>query len=58
MAKQTPCLWFDTEADEAARFSTSVWPDAEVLGTLRRAAEDSEREGQVLTAQFRLGDTE
>jgi predicted 3-demethylubiquinone-9 3-methyltransferase (glyoxalase superfamily) len=58
MSKQTPCLWFDTEADEAARFSTSVWPDAEVLGTLRRAAEDPEREGQVLTAQFRLGDTE
>jgi predicted 3-demethylubiquinone-9 3-methyltransferase (glyoxalase superfamily) len=56
--KQIACLWFDTEAEEAARFYTSVWPDAEVLGVLRWGAENPEREGQVLTVDFRLGDSE
>ncbi len=58
MPKQIACLWFDTEAEEAARFYTSVWPDAEVLGVLRWGAENPEREGQVLTVDFRLGDSE
>jgi predicted 3-demethylubiquinone-9 3-methyltransferase (glyoxalase superfamily) len=56
--KQIACLWFDTEAEQAARFYTSVWPDAEVLGVLRWGAENPEREGQVLTVDFRLGDSE
>ena len=58
MPKQIACLWFDTEAEQAARFYTSVWPDAEVLGVLRWGAENPEREGQVLTVDFRLGDSE
>ncbi|MGY1832219.1 VOC family protein [Geodermatophilus sp. SYSU D01180] len=58
MPKQIPCLWFDTEAEEAARFYTSIWPDAEVLGTVRYGAEDPGREGQALTVSWRLGDTE
>jgi predicted 3-demethylubiquinone-9 3-methyltransferase (glyoxalase superfamily) len=58
MPKQIPCLWFDTEAEEAARFYTSIWPDAEVLGTVRYGAEDPEREGRALTVSWRLGETE
>ncbi len=58
MPKTVISLWFDTEAEEAARFYTSVWPDAEMLGTLTYGPEDPQREGQVLTASFRLGDTE
>ncbi|GAB3303716.1 VOC family protein [Geodermatophilus aquaeductus] len=58
MPKQIPCLWFDTEAEEAARFYTSIWPDAEILGTLRYGAENPEREGQALTVSWRLGETE
>lgn len=58
MPKQIPCLWFDTEAEEAARFYTSIWPDAEVLGTVRYGAENPEREGQALTVSWRLGETE
>jgi predicted 3-demethylubiquinone-9 3-methyltransferase (glyoxalase superfamily) len=58
MPKQIPCLWFDTEAEEAARFYTSIWPDAEILGTVRYGAEDPEREGQALTVSWRLGETE
>jgi predicted 3-demethylubiquinone-9 3-methyltransferase (glyoxalase superfamily) len=58
MPKTVICLWFDTEAEEAAQFYTSVWPDAEMLGTIPYGAENPDREGQVMTAHFRLGDTE
>ncbi|MGY1618088.1 VOC family protein [Geodermatophilus sp. SYSU D00691] len=58
MPRTVICLWFDTEAEEAAQFYTSVWPDAELLGTVRYGAEDPQREGQALTVSFRLGDTE
>ena len=58
MPKTVICLWFDTEAEEAAQFYTSVWPDAELLGTIPYGAENPDREGQVMTASFRLGDTE
>ena len=58
MPKTVICLWFDTEAEEAAQFYTSVWPDAEILDVLRYGAEMPDREGQVMTAHFRLGDTE
>ena len=27
----TPCLWFDTEAEEAARFYTSVFPNSRIV---------------------------
>jgi predicted 3-demethylubiquinone-9 3-methyltransferase (glyoxalase superfamily) len=56
--KTVICLWFDTEAEEAARYYTSIWPDAEILDTVRWGAEDPSREGTVLTVGFRLGDTE
>jgi predicted 3-demethylubiquinone-9 3-methyltransferase (glyoxalase superfamily) len=56
--KTVICLWFDTEAEEAAQFYTSVWPDSEILGVLRYGDEDPQREGTVLTANWRLGDTE
>ena len=29
-ARNTICLWFDHEAEEAARFYASVFPDSEV----------------------------
>ncbi len=54
----TPCLWFDSQAEEAAQFYTSVWPDAEVLGSVRYGVEDPGRVGQALTVSWRLGDTE
>jgi predicted 3-demethylubiquinone-9 3-methyltransferase (glyoxalase superfamily) len=58
MPKTVICLWFNAEAEEAARFYTSVWPDAEMLGTIPYGSENPEREGQVMTAHWRLGDTE
>jgi predicted 3-demethylubiquinone-9 3-methyltransferase (glyoxalase superfamily) len=58
MPKTVICLWFDTEAEQAAEYYTSVWPDSEILGVLRYGEEDPQREGTVLTASWRLGDTE
>ena len=26
----TPCLWFDSEGEEAANFYTSIFPDSEI----------------------------
>jgi predicted 3-demethylubiquinone-9 3-methyltransferase (glyoxalase superfamily) len=53
-----PCLWFDTEAAEAAAFYVSVFPRSKVLRTTRygpAAAKVSGRpEGSVLAVEFEL----
>ncbi|VDC29243.1 VOC family protein [Pseudogemmobacter humi] len=51
--KATICLWFDKEAEEAARFYASVFPDSRV-GAVFRAPSDfpSGRAGDVLTVHF------
>jgi predicted 3-demethylubiquinone-9 3-methyltransferase (glyoxalase superfamily) len=58
MPKTVICLWFDTEAEQAAEYYTSIWPDSEIIGVLRYGEEDPQRAGTVLTANWRLGDTE
>lgn len=35
MQKITPFIWYDTEAGEAARLNTSVFPDGRITGTTR-----------------------
>ncbi len=30
MEKLTPCLWFDTEGEEAARFYATVFPNSKI----------------------------
>ena len=35
MPVQTPCLWFDGQAEQAAEFYTSVFPDSRVTGVRR-----------------------
>lgn len=50
----TPCLWFDTEGEEAARFYTSVFPSSRIL-ELSRYGEAGPREaGTVMTVGFEL----
>lgn len=52
------CLWFDNEAEEAANFYVSVFPNARVLDIARygqAAAQVSGKpEGSVLTVSFEL----
>ena len=35
MQKITPCLWFDTQAEEAAKFYVSLFDDAAVTNVQR-----------------------
>lgn len=52
-AKNTICLWYDGDAEEAARFYAQTFPDSSV-GTVHRAPADfpSGKKGDVLTVEF------
>ena len=53
MAKNTICLWYDKDAEAAARFYAATFPDSAV-GTVYRAPGDypSGKEGDVLMVEF------
>ena len=50
----TPCLWFDTEAEEAATFYTSIFPNSRILEIARYGAGAPRPEGMVMTVSFEL----
>ena len=52
-AKNTICLWFDRNAEEAARFYAATFPDSAV-GAVHRAPGDypDGKQGDVLTVEF------
>jgi predicted 3-demethylubiquinone-9 3-methyltransferase (glyoxalase superfamily) len=54
MSAITPCLWFDTEAEEAATFYTSVFPNSGVREIARYGEAGSRPEGMVMTVAFEL----
>ncbi|UOF02468.1 VOC family protein [Bdellovibrio reynosensis] len=58
MQKISPCLWFNTQAEEAAKFYTSVFKNSKILRTSyygRSAAEVSGMpQGSVLTVEFEI----
>jgi predicted 3-demethylubiquinone-9 3-methyltransferase (glyoxalase superfamily) len=53
MPKLTPSLWFDGQAEEAARFYTTVFPDGRI-DKINRAPADypSGHKGDVITVDF------
>ena len=53
MNKNTICVWYDSEAEEAAHFYAQVFPDSAV-GAVMRAPSDypSGKAGDVLTVDF------
>lgn len=57
-AKITPCLWFDNEAEEAARFYVSVFKNSRVGRVSRYGKEGFEIHGRpagsVMTIEFEL----
>jgi predicted 3-demethylubiquinone-9 3-methyltransferase (glyoxalase superfamily) len=55
MKKNRICLWFDHDAEEAARFYARTFPDSEV-GALRPAPSDfpSGKAGDLLTVEFTI----
>ncbi|MES2954163.1 MAG: VOC family protein [Pseudomonadota bacterium] len=52
-AKNTLCLWYDGDAEEAARFYASVFPDSKVKAVHRAPGDyPSGKQGDVLTVEF------
>jgi predicted 3-demethylubiquinone-9 3-methyltransferase (glyoxalase superfamily) len=56
MSKVTPCLWFASEAEEAANFYVSLLPESRI-DTVQRNSIDSPggKAGTVLVVEFTLG---
>jgi predicted 3-demethylubiquinone-9 3-methyltransferase (glyoxalase superfamily) len=56
MAKNTICLWYDKDAEAAARFYAETFPDSAVGAVLRAPAgyPGGGRKGDVLTVEFTL----
>jgi predicted 3-demethylubiquinone-9 3-methyltransferase (glyoxalase superfamily) len=54
MQKITPCLWFDTEGEDAARFYTSIFPNSSVGKIARYGSAGPRPEGTVMTVEFEL----
>jgi predicted 3-demethylubiquinone-9 3-methyltransferase (glyoxalase superfamily) len=52
-AKNTICIWYDREAEEAARFYAKTFPDSKVTGVHKAPADyPSGKKGDVLTVDF------
>ena len=54
MQKITPFLWFDGQAEEAARFYVSVFKNSKINGITHYGDEVPGREGSVMTVGFEL----
>lgn len=54
MHQITPCLWFDTEGEEAAKFYTSVFPNSRIVDVARYGDAGPRPEGMVMTVSFEL----
>jgi predicted 3-demethylubiquinone-9 3-methyltransferase (glyoxalase superfamily) len=58
LTKITPCLWFDSEGEEAAKFYTGIFPNSKI-GEISRYGEEGKEfhgkeAGSVLTVAFEL----
>jgi predicted 3-demethylubiquinone-9 3-methyltransferase (glyoxalase superfamily) len=54
MQEIIPCLWFDTEGEEAASFYTSVFPNSRIVDVSRYGSAGPRPEGTVMTVTFEL----
>ena len=58
MQKITPCLWFENQAEEAANFNDSLFPNSRI-GTIARYSDEAANasgrpKGSVMTVTFEL----
>ena len=55
----TTCLWFDTQAEQAAKFYTSIFEDSKIGSVARYGKEGHEIHGKdagsVMTVEFEIG---
>ena len=54
MPAVTPFLWFDTEAEQAAAFYTSVFPNSRIVEVTHYGSAGPRAEGMVMTVAFEL----
>lgn len=57
MPTTTPCLWFDTQGEEAAQHYTSVFSNSRILNVSRYGSVGPRPEGTVMTVEFELDGT-
>lgn len=54
----TPCLWFDDQAEDAARFYTSIFPNSQILDVTKYSEAGQEvhgrKAGSVMVVEFEL----
>ena len=50
----TPCLWFDTQGEEAARFYTSIFPNSRIVSVTHYDEAGPRDAGTVMTVAFEL----
>jgi predicted 3-demethylubiquinone-9 3-methyltransferase (glyoxalase superfamily) len=54
MTNITPCLWFDTEGEEAAKFYTSIFPNSRITHVARYGEAGPRAAGTAMTVSFEL----
>jgi predicted 3-demethylubiquinone-9 3-methyltransferase (glyoxalase superfamily) len=54
MQKIKPFLWFDTQAEEAAKFYTSLFPNSRITQVTHYGPDAPREEGLVMTVAFEL----
>jgi predicted 3-demethylubiquinone-9 3-methyltransferase (glyoxalase superfamily) len=54
MTEISPCLWFDTEGEDAANFYVSVFPNSRILDVARYGEAGPRDAGTVMTVSFEL----
>lgn len=58
MRKITPFLWFDKQAEEAAKFYVSIFKNSKILGVTRYGEAGPGPKGSVMTVRFQLAGQE
>jgi predicted 3-demethylubiquinone-9 3-methyltransferase (glyoxalase superfamily) len=54
LTKITPCLWFDTEGEEAAKLYTGIFENSRITNVTHYGSAGPRPEGMVLTVEFEL----
>ncbi len=54
LSKITPCLWFDTEGEEAANFYAGIFENSRILEVTHYGSAGPRPEGMVMTVTFEL----
>jgi predicted 3-demethylubiquinone-9 3-methyltransferase (glyoxalase superfamily) len=54
MSRITPCLWFDTQAEEAAQYYTSIFDDSRIVETSYYTENSPRTAGMVMTVLIEI----